>query len=944
MSLQKIIAPDLHEGVDRKLLKTLKERFLQVNAGRLDRMLTTLGSQHRLFLESLPLLLHVNHPSLPGYVSGATPCGLSGFVPDKNHIRAAQTISRSFAYRKKAVVRDRIYSIFLMGSTGTVAHSEASDMDIWVCYDPSVKQSELTELLNKLSGIERWADRNGLEVHFFLMDPAAFRKGQRSDLSGEDCGSTQHYLLLDEFYRTSILLSGRAPLWWMIPASEEKNYDELADLLTSKRFVGADEYIDFGGISDFPPGEFVGAGLWQLYKGIDAPYKSIIKILLTEVYASEHPKVASLSLIYKQAVYEDKLELDELDPYVMLYRKIERYLNERDEPQRLALIRKSFYFKVQEYLSHNSRPNYNWRRQLMQRLTKEWHWEERYLVELDNRRRWSIDKVSEEQQLLVREFNDSYRFLSNFVREHSAEASINQTDLSVLGRKLHAAFERKRGKIERLNSGIASAPSELNLSFHFVADQEYGINDHWVVYSGYVKRKDAERHESLRKDKNIVQLLTWCYFNHVLDGYSRLSVEPGSTDMTENELTQLAQSLMAIFPEDEPGPPQSQFEAEPVPMQVAFFINAGIDPMGAMTQKGIHRISDQSDALSYSAFHQNLVVSIDQITMNSWGEIVCQQYNGENALLDCLVSFTRLIPPDSGINLPKLSVRCHCLTRASSIANRVSELFSDIINCYYKGLNPGNLRYILEVENLLYLIQFKRSVPVIRGMRNQEELLLVLREPQQNFSPIVVDRYALSKHPLKVVVQTNEEHKVQVFYQRQGDLAVVVIADELGSMFCTQKIFFSEKTVLNPIRHFLENIQQRRASQGVVASVAYYEIQRSANGELQAQRKQFTPPEKMNQYHNVKVIARPGSFDDIVYTIYCDGREFSHLEYGEALFESVAAHIASLRKQQTLYPFYITDLDLSQISHDGHSQVQTIQYLEHKEKIETAINQALNTN
>ncbi|MCG8535302.1 MAG: adenylate cyclase, partial [Pseudomonadales bacterium] len=124
-------------------------------------MLSTLSSRHRLFLESLPLLLHINHPSLPGYVSGATPCGVSGFVPEKENLRAAQTISRSFVYRKKAVQKDRIYSIFLMGSTGTVAHSESSDMDIWICYDPGLALEAIEELQDKLTGIEQWADEIG---------------------------------------------------------------------------------------------------------------------------------------------------------------------------------------------------------------------------------------------------------------------------------------------------------------------------------------------------------------------------------------------------------------------------------------------------------------------------------------------------------------------------------------------------------------------------------------------------------------------------------------------------------------------------------------------------------------------------------------------------------------------------------------------------------------
>ena len=44
-------------------------------------------------------------------------------------------------------------------------------------------------------------------------------------------GSTQHNLLLEEFYRTSILVAGRYPMWWVVPPQFEKNYDEFIQWL-----------------------------------------------------------------------------------------------------------------------------------------------------------------------------------------------------------------------------------------------------------------------------------------------------------------------------------------------------------------------------------------------------------------------------------------------------------------------------------------------------------------------------------------------------------------------------------------------------------------------------------------------------------------------------------------------------------------------------------------
>jgi adenylate cyclase class 1 len=94
----------------------------------------------------------------------------------------------------------------------------------------------------------------GAEAHFFLIDPVRFVRGERdTQLSSEDCGTTQHYLLLDEFYRTAIWLAGRTPIWWLVPVYEEAGYDRYTHTLISKRFIRADETLDLGHLATFRP-------------------------------------------------------------------------------------------------------------------------------------------------------------------------------------------------------------------------------------------------------------------------------------------------------------------------------------------------------------------------------------------------------------------------------------------------------------------------------------------------------------------------------------------------------------------------------------------------------------------------------------------------------------------------------------------------------------------
>ncbi|MCX2581622.1 hypothetical protein OQ641_27565, partial [Klebsiella pneumoniae] len=65
-----------------------------------------------------------------------------------------------------------------------------------------------------------WAASLGVEHSFFLIDESPFRQNESGSLGGEDCGSTHHILLLDEFYRTAVRFGGKRILWNMVPGDE----------------------------------------------------------------------------------------------------------------------------------------------------------------------------------------------------------------------------------------------------------------------------------------------------------------------------------------------------------------------------------------------------------------------------------------------------------------------------------------------------------------------------------------------------------------------------------------------------------------------------------------------------------------------------------------------------------------------------------------------------
>ncbi len=937
-----VIRPEISEGIDRKSLTVLQQRFMGINRRRLLRVMQALPPRQYRVLQLIPLLLDVNHPLLPGYVSRQTPHGLSGFEPDAETLQSAQALARSFTWRRAPAAAPRdIHGLYLMGSGGTIAQSDQSDLDIWVCHAPDLPGPASVELASKCQLISDWAAGQSCEVHFHLVDPAAFSEGARgNELSSDDCGSTQHYLLLDEFYRTAVLLGGRYPLWWLVPDYEEAEYPRYIRHLIDKRFIRPEQSIDLGHLAGIPPGEFVGAGLWQLFKGIDSPYKSVLKLLLTEVYASEHPAVRCLSLDFKRAVYAGQLDVDELDPYVMLYRRLDHYLQARGELQRLELVRRCLYIKADVQLSRRH-GSYGWKRSLMEKLVREWHWSTRQLQQMDDRQQWRVREVSHERRQLVNELTHSYRFLSRFGRSQNVINQVNSRDLTLLGRRLYAAFERKAGKIEVINPGITPDLSEDLLTLARRTASE-GSPAGWSLYRGTLNHSELADHLPLKRTSQLVEMLAWAHRNGVIDAATRIALHPGDSALSEYELHNLVAALQQQFPQPLPALTEAALSRPSEPCQSLLLVNVGLDPLPGSSQKNLHLISSHTDALGYSGLRDNLVLSIDQVTLNSWNEMLVSRYEGEESCIQALCDY--LAKGQEHRRLPDLQVRCYCPNRSSAIAERVEQLFRSAAS---RLLGDSAPRLLLQLQNSYrILVRRERGIEVV-ALPDLERLVRYLGNSSASYQALVLDEYALQGQDLALILGRSEPDSVQVFYRLlPGQQAEITLLDERGALWRQRQTYRDEHTLLAPLLRFLQSTGLRREAGLSLESslgrsgVALYQILPATDGQPQRLQARTLPVEDAQaDYFPVQAIAEPAPAQKLRVTIYCADREFSQEEHGAKLFVEVARHILQRRSSRENYPCYITDLDLSAI--DPAGTTQTVQYLRYRQRLEDALNAAL---
>ncbi|WP_455208111.1 class I adenylate cyclase [Kaarinaea lacus] len=937
------------DGSGETDLKVIKNRFLEINRQRLRRTQDSLKWKQRNFLNLLPLFFHVNHKQLPGYVSGETPAGIAFYTPDKTSIEAAKNFSTEFVFRESAQTKRDIHSLFIMGSVGTIAQSEKSDFDIWLCYNPELDANQLTELRVKCDYIEVWAESIGLEVHFFPMDAEKFRKGEVHQLSSESSGSTQHHLLLEEFYRTSILLAGRIPVWWLVPPDQEKHYDEFVHHLIHNRFIDQEEVIDFGGLSKVPVEEFFGAGLWQVYKGIDSPYKSVLKILLMETYASSYPNCELLSQHFKQKVYDGLNDLNALDPYSILIRRLEDYLIKRDEKERLELVRRCFYFKVNVPLSAPARSKDDWQRDCLRELTASWSWNPQYIEELDKRDEWKIHRVLQERKVLVEDLTQSYMFLSKFARNNAGLSRISQKDLNALGRKLYAAFEKKPGKIELVNRGVSANIVERKLTLQQSIAKSGA--ESWLLLNEIANAatNNAEL-TAIKRGNSAAELLTWCHFNRLINPGTILSLETKAGSLKVEEVKNILEALEQQFPGGHlPDTNMDNLEKPPVAINACLFINVGTDPLRGNSRRSNYFVDDDADILNPVSASANLALTFDLVIVTSWQEILTYRYSGIDGLMDCLCQLLRWNLNNKKEQRCNFSAFNFSFAQGVQLVRRIEQLFSDVLSAYFHNDKFHDVRYILEAQQSFFVVNHEGDNFYYLRADTEREFFNKLSEPKAGVNQFVVDQFAFKDTIVAEVFAHNTPGKIQLFYEVVGQLASIYVLDEQGAAFYQKLPFHEDLALINQYMAFFDTVLNRQAMAhndtyyaGMLDNIEFYCVKRLPDGKCEFAKQESNYEKNKRSYFHVQVV---GSVIDqkTVFTMYTEDKEYSSLDHGINLFREVAKYVLRRRPSGERYPIYITDLDLAPalLGERASSQFQIIEYLNFKKRIEEKLNYEL---
>lgn len=731
-------------------IETLKQRLDAINQLRVDRALAAMGPDFQHVYSLLPTLLHFHHPMLPGYLDGTVPHGICFYSPDETPRAWLNDIGRQAGVVAPDSGEQPITGVYSMGSTSSIGQNANSDLDIWVCHQSWLDHEERAQLQRKCHRLEQWANRRGVDVNFFLIDENRFRHNESGSLGDEDCGSTQHILLLDEFYRTAVRMGGKRILWNMVPGDEEAHYDEYVLSLYARGALTPNEWLDLGGLGTLSAEEYFGASLWQLYKSIDSPYKAVLKTLLLEAYSWEYPHTELLAMKIKQRLHDGEIVSFGLDPYCMMLERVTYYLTQINDMTRLDMVRRCFYLKVCEKLLQDQEGT-PWRREILTQLVTSWGWDDARLKMLDDRANWKIAQVREAHNELLDAMMQSYRNLIRFARRNNLSVSASPQDIGVLTRKLYAAFEALPGKVTLLNPQISLDLSEPHLTFIHVV-QGRANRTGWYLYNQSPSMDSIISHQPLEYNRYLNKLVAWAWFNGLLTRSTQVHIKGGDT-CDSAKLNELIADVAGHFPMRVPAPMPKALYSPCEIRHLAIIVNLEYDPTAVFRNQVVHFDVRKLDVFSFGQQQQCLVGSIDLLYRNSWNEVRTLHFSGEQAVLEALKTILGKMhqdaaPPDT------VAVFCYSQHLRGLIRTQVQKLVSECIElrlsstrqdpARFKAVCVAGQTWGLFFERLSVSVQKLENAVGFYGAISNNKLngLSIQMETKQIHLPPVVEGFA----------------------------------------------------------------------------------------------------------------------------------------------------------------------------------------------------------
>ncbi len=516
-------------------LQNNKKRYLEYNIFRKKIFLTNSPKDAPVILHMLPWLLSVNRLSVPGFIKELKePFHVFNIENNNEIIKQESFYKKQFGIKEeKSLVRfpspvNQIQGIYTIGSVGTISQTYRSDCDIWICIDKSTFTSKTLQYLNeKINLIKDWLDsRLKIPVYFFLSDVNDIRQCNFGNMDYESSGSAQKNVLKEEFYRTTILIEGKIPFWWVCFESDEPvDYNQSLTQVAGSDIGGA-EFIDMGDLKEVRPDEYFGASLWQFNKSLTHPLKSIIKMLQLKMFL-EAPKDDLLCHKFRQVVLEGKDKAAFPDPSLFTMNAVLDHYSQHTKVEYFEFIKQCFYLRYDLKLLSKTQ---TLKEEMAGDTFKKYKIERRDIYRLNEFELWQLKEKIDFGELMFGFLIDIYKDIVRIQKGKGGE--IAPHDLTIIGRKLSSSLEEKKFKITVLH-----VPTE-NIKLPVITFSPVGKT--WQVKSS------DEGALPVVTNENIVFCLAYIVWNGIFDPVQTRML-PNQTAVTIQEIINLGKKIRDVF-------------------------------------------------------------------------------------------------------------------------------------------------------------------------------------------------------------------------------------------------------------------------------------------------------------------------------------------------------------------------------------------------------------
>lgn len=592
-----------------------KKQFLRQNKFSLLIAFDLFKPKQADLFEVVPVLIHGNI-NFSGFNADDenAPCGISGYLPSKEAgLTAAKYLNKDeLIFRKND--SSYVEALFTIGSTGSIAQSSDSDIDYWVCIRDNTHDILKRNFQHKLSLLEKWAfDMFQTEIHFFIVDVNKANQDEFGDSSLESSGSAQGRILKEEFYRTMIHVAGKLPFWCTLPASVTRNYYERLHCLVCK-VPARCRYIDLGDIYDIPAGEYFGASIWQMFKLLKSPFKSVIKMALLDNFIHETGKENLLCNRIKDEWINSgfQFNLDKTDSYYVLLNSLVNYYKLCDDPEAVRLVQLCFFLKAGiSKKSDLENTLFGFRKDFINHCMKKWNWNEKQMFDAGRFKDWEYGRVTRLSSTIEKYMIKIYKKVNHvFDAGDEKKALITPEDRTALGRKMFVQFSKQPGKIEK-NLLISSSDKYFQrLSLNYV--KKTGQKSFWELVQKPPKFS-MEKEETLKRARTIEEIGAWFVHNGFYSENTIINLVPNPTAVTVDEINALFKHLHTFFLKDDQN---IIFDALNLKEQItSLFVSLNLS-----TPRNIKQI-----------------IECSAVYRNSWGEMYCvffSKQDGFNSMDD----------------------------------------------------------------------------------------------------------------------------------------------------------------------------------------------------------------------------------------------------------------------------------------------------------------------